>query len=208
MADDRGYRVQIKFDSEAEDFVAVVAELGLEVHGPTREDVLSGIEEQIEDRIAQIAAEGGALPEASDLVTAAGGELSFELSGPVYRELAYHASLDGISVEEMAKELVAHAVGQLAGRHVPNKSSRGRRGRNDQNDDEDRGNRRDSDDRGNRRDGGRGDDRDQGGGRRGGGRRGRGRREGYQPELDDKANFLDYLRKLEKGGGGGGRGRR
>jgi predicted RNase H-like HicB family nuclease len=32
-------------------------------------------------------------------------------------------------------------------------------------------------------------------------------REGYRPELDDKANFLEYLRGLEKGGGGG-RGRR
>ena len=39
------------------------------------------------------------------------------------------------------------------------------------------------------------------------GRRRRGRREGYRGDMDDQANFLEYVRNLERGGGGG-RGRR
>lgn len=196
MADDRGFRVQIKFDGEKQRFRAVVAELGLSETGATRSDALERIESAIEDHIAAIAAEGASLPEASDLQLAGTSpKLEIQLASPLFRDLAYQASLDGISAEELAKALLAHAIGSLEGRSGGRRpraeDNRGapRRDRNDGGDD--RGNR--SDDRGNR-----GNQRDD----RGDGRRGR---EQYRPELSDKANFLEYLRNLEKTGGRGGR---
>lgn len=201
MADDRGFRVQIKFDGESESFRAVVAELGLSATGASRSAALEAMEAAIEDHIAAVAAEGGHLPEPSDLVTkGTSPKLELQLASPLYRDLAYQASLDGITPEELAKALLAYAIGALEGRdggarrgraEAPN---RGATRREDQRDE--RGNQRD--DRGNQRD-------DRGGARRddrGGPRRGR---EQYRPELDDKANFLEYLRNLEKGGGRGGR---
>lgn len=199
MADDRGFRVQIKFDGESQSFRAVVAELGLSESGASRQEALEKMEAAIEDHIAALAAEGGSLPEPSDVVTrGASPKLELQLASPLYRDLAYQASLDGISPEELAKALLAHAIGSLEGRTGaprrarPEEAARGgpRRDRDDNRDD--RGNQRD--DRG----GARRDD-------RGGARRGR---EQYRPELDDKANFLEYLRNLEKGGGGGRGGRR
>jgi hypothetical protein len=121
-------------------------------------------------------------------------KLEIQLASPLYRDLSYQASLDGISAEELAKALLAHAIGSLEGRTGGARKSRPeetrggpRRDRPEARDE--RGNQRD--DRGNQRD-------DRGGGARRG-------REQYRPELDDKANFLEYLRNLEKGGGRGGR---
>ena len=194
MADDRGFRVQIKFDGETQKFRAVVAELGLSVTGSSRGDALDAVEAAIEDHVAALAAEGASLPEPSDLLSrGAAPKLEIQLASPLFRDLAYQASLDGISPEELAKALLAHAIGSLEGR-----TGAGRKPRPEDHRGGDRGPRNNTrDERGNQRDD-RGNQRDD----RGGQRRGR---EQYRPELDDKANFLEYLRNLEKGGGRGGR---
>ena len=180
MPDDRAYRIQIRFDAATESFTATVPELDLEANAESRADVVEMIESEIDARI-QAAADGDPLPEPAD-VAEVSGELSLEISPPLQRDLLFYANRFGMSPEALAAELIAKGLGGIEGGRQSARPAREERG-------------------GERRDGGDDDRR----GDRNQGRRRR-KREGYRPELDDKSNFMDYLRKLEKGEGGGGRG--
>jgi predicted RNase H-like HicB family nuclease len=106
-----------------------------------------------------------------------GDALTLQIAPLVLSDLQFFAAQHGLPATELASQLLARAIGMLHG--SPQRRPERRR------DDEER--------------------RDEGEDRRGG--RNRGRREGYRPDLDDKSNWLAYLREQEKGGGGG-RGRR
>jgi predicted RNase H-like HicB family nuclease len=196
MSSDRGYRVLVVYDREKERFEARVPELELEASGSTRQEALTSIEDAIEQRIAGAAEDKASLPEPIDVLTS-GGEITVKLGDAVYRDLLIHARQSGLSAEELAGQMLARSLGAMEGA----RPQRRRPPPEAPTEDLERGPPRDHRDERERER----DDRDDRG-------RGRGRRrEGYRPELDDKANFLEYLRGLEKGGGpqgGGGRGRR
>lgn len=194
MSLDRAFRILIAHDAEKSDFVARVPELEIEVRGPTRGDALSEAENAIEQRVAAAAEDKQPLPEPVDVQPVGSGEVTLTLAGPLYRDLLFHARAGGVNPDAFALQLLARALGGLEGlrpgRRRPGPDTRAE-GAN--------GNERAParDDR---------DDRDRDRGRSGDRGRGRGRpREGYRPELDDKANFLEYLRGLEKGAPGRGR---
>jgi predicted RNase H-like HicB family nuclease len=213
MADDRSYRILVAYDSDKQSFVARIPELDVSASAATRAEAVTEAEHALEQRFAASLAENLPMPPPIDTSPVLGA-LTIKIADALHRDLLYHARGSGMSAEEYAGQLVARAIGALEGMR------RGDRRRFDSNprpqpqaqqqertpEDEERGPPRheERDDRG-RDDRGR-DDRGGRGDRGRGGNRGR-PREGYRPELDDKANFLEYLRGLEKGGGGG-RGRR
>jgi predicted RNase H-like HicB family nuclease len=209
MSDDRAYRIIVAYDADKQNFAARIPELEVESRAATRAEAIAEAEIQIEQRIAGSLAENRPLPRPVD-VAPAGGTLTVKIADALHRDLLHHARSNGMSAEEYAGQLIARAVGALDGgrwrdrdrdqpSHRPQQAPRDPDAQPQQRDDRNR------DDRGGRRD----DRGGGGGGNNRGGPRGR-QREGYRPELDDKANFLEYLRGLEKGGpgGGGGRGRR
>lgn len=205
MSDDRAYRLLVSHDPEKKDFVARIPELDVEARAATRAEAVTEAEHALEQLVAGALEDKRSLPSPLDLASYEGA-LALKLSAPLARDLAHHAKNSGMSAEELATQLLARAIGALDGGSF-------RRSRNDDrpqqsqaprehNDGDDRGN------RGNDRGPERGNDRggNDRGGNRGPGGPNRGRqREGYRPELDDKANFMEYVRGLEKGGGGRGR---
>jgi predicted RNase H-like HicB family nuclease len=200
MSDDRAYRILVSHDVEKNDFVARIPELNVEARAATRAEALTEAEHALEQQVAGALEDKRSLPKPIDLSTI-DGALSLQLSAPLVRDLAHHARASGVSREELASQLLARAIGALDGsvrRDRPPQQSQAPRQTNDG---DNRGNNLNERDRGNERAG------DPGGqDRRGPGGNNRGRqREGYRPELDDKANFMEYVRGLEKGGGGRGR---
>ena len=204
MADDRAYRVHIRFNPEGETFVATAPELGLTVSGPNRGEAFDLLEEAIEARV-QAAAAGEPLPEPVDLRELSGA-VTVQLSPPLHRELLHAARIAGLTPEGLAAEAIARAIGEIeGGRHRDHRPRGPRPAGAPMPDADGNSSAQPQSAEGHRRGGG-----DRPDPRRGGGGFGPGRqREGYRPDLDDKANFQEYLRNLEKGGGnaGGGRGR-
>lgn len=133
--------------------------------------------------------------------------MTLTLAGPLYKDLAFYAQRSGMDADAFATQLLAQAIGQLEGRRPPRParpevSERPRSAREQQ--DEDAQPRHHEEQR---RPGGGGGNRGRGRGGRGGqggGGHGGGRREGYRPEMENQADFLAYVRDMEKGGGGGG----
>ena len=185
MADDRAYRILVQFDEEQERFYARVPELELEVTGESRSEALEAAEAEIEAKFEEAAVDGGSqLPPPVD-ISEVDDSVTIQLAQPLARELAYHAARSKMSPETFAQQLLVRSIGLLnvglkppprprtekpAAEGEPQKA-------------------KESSDR-------------QAGGRknRGRGGRGAGRREGYRPEIEDQANFLAYVRDMEKGG--------
>ena len=65
MADDRAYRVLIRYDAEAETFTASVPELNLNATAESRADACEGIEAELDARM-HAAADGESLPSPAD----------------------------------------------------------------------------------------------------------------------------------------------
>ena len=194
MTDERAYRVMVRFDQDH--FVARVPELGLSADGATRAEAIAKLEQEVEARIQQ-AADGEALPPPID-ATEVKGTLELRLPQSIVRDLAFFAAQDDSTVEALAAALIARGLGALDGRGQQRRPAPPRDAERAQPTGDGQASSRPA-------------ERQDRGGDRGDRPRGRGgdrRREGYRPELDDKANFLEYLRGLDKGGGGRNRGGR
>lgn len=194
MADDRAYRIQLLFDAEGDAYKALVPELEIEEKAETRAAAIEAAEAAIEAAVENVATSGETLPPPLDATPLAPGEVTLTLNGALFRELEFQAKRAGVEVDALALQLVAQGLGQLDGRRPPraNKKARPAEPKAEaQPEDEDR--QPDS----NEERGGRG--RGRGRGRGKGGRQGN-RREGYRPEMDNQADFLAYVRDMEKGG--------
>lgn len=216
MADERAYRIQVLFTPESESYKAVVPELELEIEAPSRGEAIEQIEAAIEARVQEVASTDDNLPRPVDAQPLEGGDLGLSLNGMLLRELSFQAQRAEVSVEELALQLIAQGVGQLEGHRPQRKprgapADRGPRPKGDNKPDEERQPNH-HEERGRGRGGNRNNqqrNRNNPGNSSGNntGNRGGGRREGYRPEMDNQADFLAYVRDMEKGGGGG-RGRR
>lgn len=205
MADDRAYRIQVLFNAEKESYRALVPELELEVEADTRAEALEMVEAAIETKVEEVATAGETLARPVDAQAPAPGEVTLSLNGDLFRELNFHAQRAGLSPEDLALQVLAQGIGRLEGvrpQRKPRNAPADRPAREAQGKDEDRQPEH-NDGRGR----GRGRGGNQGGNRGRGGNQGgnRGRREGYRPEMDNQADFLAYVRDMEKGGGGRGR---
>src|SRR5689334_796024 len=115
MADDRAYRIIIGFDAEKSRFFARVPELEIDVSAASRGEVVTEAEHAIEQKIAASLAEKAPLAEPVDL-TPASEAVQVKLGNELFRELAYHARVSGLSTEELAGQMLARAIGGLDGR--------------------------------------------------------------------------------------------
>lgn len=192
------YRATVTFDSERKLFVARAPELEhCSAEGATRADALAKLEEEIDAQLANMLSHGSTPPRAVDEETFS-GEISAKVSKLLHRDLAYQARSEGIDIDHLVGELLAAAM-------ESRKQTRGVRSGNSR----PREDSQPHDNVGNRFDGGR--------------NRGFGGRGNNAHLLDDRANFIEYVRGLEQqggaprhgghggpggGGGGGGRGRR
>lgn len=182
------YRVIVTFDGERKLFAARAPELEhCTAEGATRAEAIAKAEEEIDAQLANMLSHGSTPPRAVDEEIFS-GEVGAKISKGLHRDLTYQARTEGIELDQLVGELLASA---LEGRRHTQRAQRS-------------GNRQPTesmphDNIGNRHDGGQ-----RRGGFSGGGR-------GYSPQiLDDRANFIEYVRGLENGGfqqrGGGGGG--
>ena len=195
MADDRAYRILLQFDGEHERFRARVPELDIDANGGTRAEALEAAESAIEAEYEAAATDdesGKALPPPVD-VQDVPESLTVQLSVAIARELKYHADRSKMTSEALAEQLLSRAVGLLnVGLRPPPRPRTEKAAEAEKQPNSEGNERNDRNDRG-----GRNNSNNKGRGR------GRGRRgEGYRPEIEDQANFLAYVRDMEKGGRG------
>jgi predicted RNase H-like HicB family nuclease len=177
------YRVIVMFDGERKLFVARAPELEhCTAEGATRAEAIGKVEEEIDAQLANMLSHGSTPPRATDEEVFT-GEVAGKISKTLHRDLTYTARSEGIEIDQLVGELLASALesrkhtqrGPRGGNRQPNESIP-------------------HDNIGNRQDGGNQQRSGGGGGFRGG--------RGYAPQiLDDRANFIEYVRGLENNGG-------
>jgi predicted RNase H-like HicB family nuclease len=169
------YRVTLSFDGERKLFVARAPELEhCFAEGATRAEAIAKLEEEIDAQLANMLSHGSAPPRSVDEEIFS-GEISARISKSLHRELAYMARSEGLDVDQVVSEILAAGIEQRRSARVG-----GRRATED----------------GNRAPG----NHYEGGGRG----RFNGNARGNTQLLDDRANFIEYVRNLENGGVGGG----
>lgn len=170
MTDERAYRVEVRFLPETEKFVAAIPELSVSAEAEDRGAALGALEAALEAKVQSLAEDGDSLPEPLDLGPVE--PLTLTLAPAVARDLRHLAARAQMDMDALATQLLVHAISgaSAAPARRPPPEARSERGA------------------------------PEGGARRGRGRgRGQGpRREGYRRDLDDKANFLEYLRGLDR----------
>lgn len=174
------YRATLTFDPDRKVFIARAPELEhCSGEGATRAEAIARLEEEIDAQLANMLSHGSTPPRAVDEEIFS-GEITAKVSKLLHRELAYQARSEGVDLDHLVGELLAAAM-------ESRKQSRGMRSGNRAPQEHMPG-----DNVGNRYDGG-------------GRQRGFGGRGGNAHLLDDRANFIEYVRNLEQQGGGGGR---
>ena len=173
------YRATVTFDPDRKVFSARAPELEhCSGEGATRAEAITKLEEEIDAQLANILSHGSTPPRAVDEETFS-GEISAKVSKQLHRDLAYQARSEGIDLDHLVGELLAAAM-------ESRKQHRGVRSGNSR----PREDQQPNDNVGNRFDGG--------GGRP---QRGFGGRGNNVHLLDDRANFIEYVRGLEQQGG-------
>jgi len=188
------YRANVTFDPDRKLFIARAPELEhCSGEGATRAQAVAKLEEEIDAQLANMLSHGSTPPRAVDEETFS-GEIAAKVSKLLHRDLVFQARTEGIDVDHLVGELLAAAM-------ESRKQTRGVRSGNSRPRDE----QMPHDNVGNRYEGG-------------GRQRGFGGRGNNAHLLDDRANFIEYVRGLEQqggaprhgggqpgGGGGGGR---
>jgi predicted RNase H-like HicB family nuclease len=185
------YRIVMSFDRDKSTYVARVPELGCHGEGPSRPEAMAAAEAEIEAQIANIVQVGGQVPRALDEDPPA--ELDLKVSHTLARELLWLARNEGIGADQLASELIAQGLEyrKATARRDANRAEaqQGQGGPRDGRDGRGGDGRRDNRD-------GRGPRPDGQGGRRD--ERGRGMSSSrYHAVMDDRANFIEYVRSLE-----------
>lgn len=189
------YRVVVSFDPRRASWSARAPELEhLTGDGASRKDAIAKLEEEIDAQLANMLSLGSEPPKAADEIDHS-GEVSAKISKSLHRELYYMAQSEGVELDQLVGELLSFALAQRQGTRAPSRKQQPGGVLSD-----DIGNRveapRHSTADGNRADGNRG---------------GNVRRGGNPQLLDDRANFIEYVRNLDqnppsipqnRGGGG------
>ncbi|MCB0417873.1 MAG: hypothetical protein H6617_06655 [Bdellovibrionaceae bacterium] len=171
--DNNEFVFQLRYDRNRGNYVGTVAEISdLSVEGRDPEEVYTMLEDAVEDYIVDTRSRGGSVPE--PLYTKDYPEkLSLPVSQGLYRRLDLLSRRERVDLEKLAVELLTSAIDKRGERQ-----QRGG-GQAAQNQPRDNGN------SGSKR------NRSQGGKSR--------NYQNYHQTMDNRENFLDYVRRLEKG---------
>ena len=197
------YRVTLSFDNERKVFIARAPELAhCHGEGATRAQAIAQLEEEIEAQVQNMRAHGSHPPVAVD-EEAVSGELALKVSQTLHRQLLWQARAEGVELDHLAGEILA---GALEARRAGPRAARAGGNRPVEAVSDNVGNGPSAP------------------GQSGNANRGRGFNPRYTNNtnlLDDRANFIEYVRNLEHSGGtaaarpadasrgpGGGAGRR
>jgi predicted RNase H-like HicB family nuclease len=176
------YRCIVQYDAEKQVFRARAPELEhCQAEGPTRAEALQRLEEEIDAQVRNVREQGGKPPAPVD-EDEASGQLQLQVSRGLHRELLFQARDEGVELGQLAGELLA---GGVEARRAARAGAR-RAAQPDH--DAERGDRGPRGDRGERP------------------RQGYGGR--YHGIMEDRANFIEYVRGLDQGAGNQGGGRR
>ena len=178
------YRVLLSYDADRKVFTARTPELDhCSAEGATRAEAIAHLEEEIRAQVQNMLA-GGSNPPAPVDEEVFTGAIALTVSKQLHRDLTWQARSEGVEVAQLAAEMLAAAIAGRTGGSRPQRRPDG----NAQPGHTHEAN-------GNSHGGGPGGARRQGG--FGGGR--------YNTALlDDRANFIEYVRGLENPGHGGG----
>ncbi len=186
------FTLQVYYDREEGMYAASFVEFPeLKVLDLVRSEAVYLAEDKLHSKLASLRQAGQPVPNPIHRTKEYPSSIELPVSQTLYRKLEARRIQERVSIEQCVAELLTSA---LEGRSHHNSEKSGNR---DNRGGGDRGQARG-------RQGG-------GGGRQGGGGRGR-----YDKTLENRENFMEYVRNLEKGGGGaggggrggGGRGRR
>ena len=168
------YRCTVQFDVEKQVFRARAPELErCQAEGPTRAEALARLEEEMDAQVHNVRENGGQPPPAVDEDTCT-GEVQVRLSRSLHRELVFQARDEGIELGQLMSELLASS---LEARRTARGGQRRPAPAEQEGEPGNRGPR----------------DRDRV-------RQGYGGR--YHGIMDDRANFIEYVRGLDQGAGG------
>ncbi|HJZ85097.1 MAG TPA: type II toxin-antitoxin system HicB family antitoxin, partial [Polyangia bacterium] len=179
------YRIVLLYDADRKTFTARAPELGhCQAEGATRAEAVARIEEEINAQLANMR-EHGAQPTAPIDEQELTGSFPIKVSRGLHRELLWQSHNEGIGIDQLAGELLAGALDtRRAARAASPRGPQPPQRMPPPEGPDDRGNRIDT--------------------------RPRGSNYGarYHGILDDRANFIEYVRGLEQSHGGGGMGGR
>ena len=174
------YRCTVQFDAEKQVFRARAPELEhCQAEGQTRAEALARLEEEMDAQVRNMREQGAQPPAPVDEDTCT-GEVQLHLSRGLHRELLFQARDEGVELGQLLSELLA---GGLEARRAARGGARRSAPADHDGDRNERGPR----------------DRDRP-------RQGYGER--YHGIMEDRANFIEYVRGLDQGAGnqGGGPG--
>lgn len=199
------YLSQVYFDRGQNQFVAHVLEFPeVKVVAGTKEQAYKDLERKLEGHLASLRNRGEQVPDAAH-VKHYPEKLEVPISQNLYRRLDILSRQEKQSLESLVTELLTHAMDK---RHGGRSGGHQAQSHGERHERHERGHGRDRDrDRGGNRD--RREDRDNRGNRHQNNRGGQQRRpqgRGYHESLENRENFLEYVRNLEKSGGGAGGG--
>ncbi len=184
------YMMQMYFDEQKGLYVGTIAEIPeMRVEGETQEEVVTTLTRDLEDFAIDREHDGSPMPVPLSAKTYP-SKLSVTLSQDLYRRLELRSIQEKIELERLASEILAEGLQKRGGtetrsRQPSNNSAQG----HDRNGNDRHGNRENQGGRHNNRRGGRQHS--------GGPNRKRGF--DYHGTMDSRENFMDYVRKLEKG---------
>lgn len=162
------YRVLVSFDHERKVFLARTPELDhCSAEGSTRAEAIARLEEEIQAQVHNMLGNGHQPPAPVDEETFS-GEVSVKLSRQLHRDLVWQARSEGIDLDQLVSEMLASNLEQRRSGGRPQRANRGQHSEHEHS----------------------GNTRRPGGGGYGGGR--------YNANLlEDRANFIEYVRNLE-----------
>src|SRR5262249_9786749 len=104
------YRIVVSWDGEKKSFTARVPELGqCQAEGGTRAEAIAHAEEEINAQLANMREQGGQAPAAVDDKDLT-GQFQVKVSKTLHRELEWLAHNEGVSLDQLAGELLAQAA--------------------------------------------------------------------------------------------------
>lgn len=183
------YRVLIIANDDG--YLALVPEIeGAEFFGETRGAALAKLEEELPLQLATMKDDGQTVPDPVDM-REFDGNLSAKVSQRLHRELTFMAQLQGVDLPGLVSEMLTRALGGVVGESPGRARSQGAGGHGR------RGKRADGD-----------ADREGDGRQRRGGRRNSMDGNRYHNIMENRADFIEYVRNLDRGQGGRGTGGR